>query len=121
MLPLGFASNRPWPPLRPKHHLFFYFLSGLFAMAPCFSVCIYLKLTHDGYHRFFVESLATLTINMPAGVIMARLSGGCTHYTGKAWVIDCFCPCFFIFISFLKSQFFILEKKKNFLLVRLIT
>jgi hypothetical protein len=51
---------------------------------------------------------------MPAGVIMARLSGGCTHYTGKAWVIDCFCPCFFIFISFLKSQFFILEKKKTF-------
>jgi hypothetical protein len=50
---------------------------------------------------------------MPAGVIMARLSGGCTHYTGKAWVIDCFCPCFFIFISFLKSQFFILEKKKK--------
>jgi hypothetical protein len=54
---------------------------------------------------------------MPAGVIMARLSGGCTHYTGKAWVIDCF----FIFIFIFEKPILYFRKKKNFLLVRLIT
>jgi len=54
---------------------------------------------------------------MPAGVIMARLSGGCTHYTGKAWVIDCF----FIFIFIFEKPILYFREKKNFLLVRLIT
>lgn len=46
---------------------------------------------------------------MPAGVIMARLSGGCTHYTGKAWVIDCF----FIFIFIFEKPILYFRKKKK--------